>query len=64
MRCPSLVRTRGLEMFDHAYDRYLFDRIFTTNLIYQKPELLEKEYGLKAELFDESRGYFLFILGF
>jgi ribose-phosphate pyrophosphokinase len=42
--------TRGLEMFDHAYDRYLFDRIFTTNLIYQKPELLEKEWYYSVKM--------------
>ena len=36
--------THGFEKFDRAYADGLFDRIFTTNLIYQKPELLEKEY--------------------
>ena len=34
--------THGFEKFDEAYSKGLFDRIFTTNLIYQKPELLEK----------------------
>lgn len=34
----------GFEKFDKAYEEGLFTRIFTTNLIYQKPELLEKEY--------------------
>lgn len=34
----------GLEKFDKAYAAGEFTRIFTTNLIYQKPELLEKEY--------------------
>lgn len=36
--------THGLEKFDRAYEAGLFDRIFTTNLIYQKKELLEREY--------------------
>ena len=34
--------THGFEKFDAAYSKGLFDRVFTTNLIYQKPELLEK----------------------
>ena len=34
----------GFEKIDNAYKEGLFDRIFTTNLVYQKPELLEKEY--------------------
>ena len=34
--------TSGLDKFDQAYAAGGFDRIFTTNLIYQKPELLEK----------------------
>lgn len=33
--------TSGLEKFDKAYQDGWFDRIFTTNLIYQKPELKE-----------------------
>ena len=36
--------TGGLEKFDLAYERGEFDRIFTTNLIWQKPELLQREY--------------------
>ena len=34
--------THGLDKFDEAYSKGTFDRIFTTNLIYQKPELLER----------------------
>ncbi|MDC7294896.1 ribose-phosphate pyrophosphokinase [Butyrivibrio sp. DSM 10294] len=34
----------GFAKLDRAYEEGLFDRIFTTNLVYQKPELLEKEY--------------------
>lgn len=36
--------TSGFDKIDRAYKEGLFDRIFTTNLVYQKPELLEKEY--------------------
>ncbi len=36
--------SNGFEKLDRAYDQGLFDRIFTTNLVYQKKELLEKEY--------------------
>ena len=34
--------TDGLEKFDDAYSRGLFDKVLTTNLVYQTPELLEK----------------------
>ena len=34
--------TSGLARFDDAYAAGVFDRIFTTNLVYQKPELLDK----------------------
>ena len=34
--------TNGFEKFDTAYRDGLFDRVFTTNLIYQKPDLLQK----------------------
>ena len=36
--------TGGLDKFDQAYAAGGFDRIFTTNLIYQKPELLDKKW--------------------
>ena len=36
--------TGGLEKFDKTYADGWFDRIFTTNLIYQKPELKEREW--------------------
>lgn len=36
--------TNGFEKFDKAYEEGLFDRLFTTNLIHQKPELKEKEW--------------------
>lgn len=32
----------GLEDFDRAYEQGYVDRVFTTNLVYQRPELLER----------------------
>ncbi len=34
----------GLEKFDQYYENGLIDRVFTTNLIYQTPELLSREW--------------------
>jgi len=34
----------GLNRFDEAYEKGLIDRVFTTNLIYQRPELLERKW--------------------
>jgi ribose-phosphate pyrophosphokinase len=34
----------GLEKFDEYYEQGLIDKIFTTNLIYQTPELLSREW--------------------
>ncbi len=36
--------TNGLDRFDRAYRKGLFNRILTTNLIYQSPELLKREW--------------------
>ncbi len=36
--------TDGLDRFDRAYAGGWFDRVFTTNLIYQSPEVLKREY--------------------
>lgn len=36
--------SKGFQKFDEAYEKGYFDRIFTTNLVVQKKELLEKEY--------------------
>lgn len=36
--------TSGLSKFDRAFAEGWFDRIFTTNLVYQPPELLERPY--------------------
>jgi ribose-phosphate pyrophosphokinase len=42
--------TDGLDRFDKAYKEGLFDRVVTTNLIYQTPELLEREYYITADM--------------
>ncbi len=42
--------TNGFDKFDKAYENGEFDRIFTTNLIYQKPELLKKEYYYSVKM--------------
>ncbi len=42
--------SRGLDKFDKAYKDGLFDRIFTTNLIHQKEELLSKEYYFSVKM--------------
>ena len=34
----------GLENMDAAYEEGIFDRIFTTNLVYRTPELLERKW--------------------
>ena len=36
--------TAGLEALDKAYEEGLFTKIFTTNLVYQTPELLSREW--------------------
>ena len=42
--------TNGLDKFDKAYEEGLFDRLITTNLIYQPPELLEKPYYINCDM--------------
>ncbi len=42
--------TSGLEKFDRAYAAGWFDRVFTTNLIYQSPELLERDYYFSVRM--------------
>ena len=42
--------TNGLERFDQAYKDGIIDRILTTNLIYQTPELLEREWYINCDL--------------
>ena len=42
--------TEGLARFDEAYKEGIFDRVVTTNLIYQTPELLQREYYINADM--------------
>ncbi len=42
--------TNGLETFDKAYEEHVFDLLITTNLVYQTPELLAREYYATAEM--------------
>ncbi len=42
--------TNGLDKFDEAYEKGLFDRILTTNLIYQTPELLARPYYVNCDM--------------
>ena len=42
--------TDGLDKFDKAYEKGFFDRIFTTNLIYQPKELLDRPWHYSCDL--------------
>ncbi len=42
--------TSGLEKFDQAYEAGWFDRIFTTNLVYQKPGLKERSWYFSVNM--------------
>ncbi len=42
--------TNGLEKFDKAYENGLIDRVLTTNLVYQTPDLLEREWYINCDL--------------
>ena len=42
--------TGGLERFDEAYANGLIDRVLTTNLIYQTPELLQREWYISCDM--------------
>ena len=42
--------TGGLEKFDDAYEKGIIDRILTTNLIYQTPELLSREWYISCDM--------------
>jgi len=42
--------TNGLEKFDKAYDEGILHGVLTTNLIYQTPELLQREWYINCDL--------------
>lgn len=42
--------TNGLDKFDKAYEDGIIDKVLTTNLVYQPPELLEKPYYINVDM--------------
>ncbi|RDU25102.1 ribose-phosphate pyrophosphokinase [Anaerosacchariphilus polymeriproducens] len=42
--------TKGFAKFDEAYEKGIIDRVLTTNLVYQPPELLEKSYYINCNM--------------
>ncbi|MEE8815367.1 MAG: ribose-phosphate pyrophosphokinase [Lachnospiraceae bacterium] len=42
--------TQGLSVFDQAFSDGIIDRVLTTNLIYQKPELLERSWYISCSM--------------
>lgn len=42
--------TAGLDRFDKAFADGIIDRVLTTNLVYQTPELLEREWYINCDL--------------
>ncbi len=42
--------TNGLDKFDKAYEKGIINRVLTTNLIYQTPELLEREWYVNCDM--------------
>ncbi len=42
--------TAGLDVFDKAFEEGMIDRVLTTNLIYQSPELLERPWYISCSM--------------
>ena len=42
--------TNGLQVFDDAFEKGLIYRVMTTNLVYQDPELLKREYYIDVDM--------------
>ena len=42
--------TNGLEKFDEAYEKGIIDRVLTTNLTYQSPDLLTRPYYISCDM--------------
>ena len=42
--------TNGMQCMDEAYEKGLIDKVLTTNLIYQSPELLSREYYINCDM--------------
>lgn len=48
--CTFGLFTDGLESFDQAYEKCYFDKVVTTNLTYQPPELKDRPYYVEADM--------------
>ena len=48
--CTFGLFTNGLDAFDRAYENGWFDRVITTNLTYQPPELYQRPYYTEADM--------------
>ena len=48
--CTFGLFTEGLERFDEAYENCYFDKLITTNLTYQIPELKSRPYYMEADM--------------
>lgn len=48
--CTFGLFTKGLELFDKAYEEGIIDGVFTTNCIYQKPELSDKKWYTSVDI--------------
>ena len=42
--------TNGLDKFDKAFESGMIDKVLTTNLIYQTPELLNREWYINCDM--------------
>ena len=42
--------TNGLEKFDEYYDKGIISKVLSTNLIYQSPELLERDWYISCDM--------------
>ena len=48
--CTFGLFTNGLDKFDKAYENGIIDKVLTTNLIYQTPELLQREWYINCDM--------------
>ncbi|MBO6118977.1 MAG: ribose-phosphate pyrophosphokinase [Lachnospiraceae bacterium] len=48
--CTFGLFTKGLSLFDKAYEEGIIDGIFTTNSIYQRPELVDKKWYTSVDV--------------
>lgn len=48
--CTFGLFTEGMKRFDEAYEKCYFDKVVTTNLTYQIPELKSRPYYIEADM--------------